>query len=82
MFSWPAKAQTKAISVDLGKWKFVMIASTILNWYPGSMKSSVVRLIGWTVEFLAIDSKVLTEVVPTAMMREPFCFAAFMIAAF
>lgn len=80
--SSPAKAAIRANKVDLGRWKFVMIASTTLKSYGGDMNSFVSPVWGVRFRCFAIVSRVLTVVVPTAMMRLFFAMASLMILAF
>ena len=65
------------ISVDSGRWKFVISASITLNLYPGYMKIPVSISPERTVpSSCAMDSRVRQEVVPTATMRPPFFFVS------
>lgn len=61
--------------VERGRWKFVIIASTALNSYPGNIKRSVAPSKTPTVApgeaTLAALSIARTLVVPTAIMRPP-----------
>ena len=78
MDSRPANALTSMINVDLGKWKFVINASTTLKEYPGRINRSVGPSNNPTVSpNFAVDtalSNALTQVVPTAITLPPFFF--------
>ena len=65
------------ISVEPGRWKFVISASTALKWKPGVMKICVHAFLATTSPVsCAEDSSVRTLVVPTATTRCPAAFAA------
>ena len=77
-----ARADTSIISVDSGKWKFVIRLSTHLNLYPGYIKIFVSASTGFSKPFSsATDSSTLQDVVPTAITLFPFCFALFILSA-
>ena len=80
--SWPAKAETSIIKVDLGKWKLVIKQSIALNSYPGYIKIEVASLVATNLPYFCMqDSKVLVEVVPIEIILLPSFFAFFYISA-
>ena len=62
------------MSVDFGRWKFVIIPSIALNSYPGKIKILVQpeEATNFPLCSVAIVSRVRVEVVPTEIMRPPF----------
>ena len=80
--SLPAKVETSIISVDCGKWKFVIKLSTTLNLYPGYIKILVHPLCSLTNPLLSpIVSNVLVDVVPTEITALPLFLVSFIISA-
>ena len=77
--SLPASALTSMISVDSGKWKFVIRQSTTWNVLPGSRKSDVLapsRAVISPASASQALSRLRTLVVPTAMTRPPHARAS------
>ena len=72
------KAETSITKVDFGRWKLVIRQSTALYSYPGEMNIEVFSLVALKVPYLPyMVSSVLTDVVPTAMMRRCSALALF-----
>ena len=72
---FPTNAETSMSRLDLGKWKFVIMASTMRKLWPGNMKIEASDSMAENSDLFDLSrswaacSSTRTDVVPTAMMR-------------